>query len=112
MKLINRITEDPIQRMFLTGNGGQRIEMTLRYMPTQRAWIADFLQGSFELKGVRVVNSINLLRSFKNVIDFGIQCDTTNNLDPYFVDDFLTGRAQLYLLTADEVQDIEKAFFK
>lgn len=112
MLLINRITDNAIQRIFLTGLEGERIQMTLRYMPTQEAWYADFLRGDFDLKGVRIVNSINLLRQYKNIIDFGILCDTTNGLDPIRPDDFLTQNAKLNLLDASEVQAIEEAFFK
>lgn len=112
MRLINRITENAIQKIFLTGNGGERIEMTLRYMASQEAWIADFKQGSFVANGIRVTNAINFMRQFRNKIDFGISCDTLSGLDPYYPDDFIAGRAQLYLLSAADVLAIEEAFYK
>lgn len=112
MLLINRITEDAIQRIFLTGLGGERIQMILRFMPSQEAWYADFQRGTFDAKGIRVVNSINLLRQFKNIIGFGIACDTINGLDPIRPDDFLSGNAKLFLMSAEEVRVIEEAIFK
>lgn len=59
-----------------------------------------------------MVNSINLLRQFKNIIGFGIACDTINGLDPIRPDAFLSGDAQLYLMDAEEVRLIEEAYFK
>lgn len=111
MKYLNKITDAAQQRFFLSGNEGAKIEMVLRYMPTQEAWFVDFTYEDVEIKGVRVVNSLNLLRNYRNLIDFGIQCDTVSGLDPYFPSDFADQSANLYLLTEDEVNNIEVEFY-
>lgn len=112
MRLLNKINSQANQRFFLTGNPGPRIVMNLRYLPTQQIWMMDLERDGWEARGIMVVGSPNILRAFKNEIPFGIACRTDNGLDPYFVDQFQNGTAQLYLLTADEVEQVEARFFQ
>lgn len=112
MKLLNKISSNAQQRFFLTGNPGARITMTLRYMATQNIWVMDLQQGTFIANGIAIVANPNLLRCFKNNIDFGIACRTINGLDPYFIDAFETGAASLYLLSAEEVLQVEAGVFE
>ncbi len=111
MRLINRIGALAQQNFILTGNQGQRINMSLRYAPTQEAWFVDFTLDDFTVRGVRVVSTLNLLRQYRNNIPFGIRVLTNNNLDPYYIDDFSSNRAQMYLLTAEEVAQVESVVF-
>jgi len=112
MLYINKVTDDPQQQVNLTGIPGYTIMMTLRFMPRLQMWIAGFTVGSTIINGIRVVTSLNLLRQFKNNIPFGIQCITTNGLDPYQATDFATQAANLYLLNADDVAAIEAGVFE
>lgn len=112
MKYINKLNSNPFQRAFLTGNSGQRITMDLRYLPTQQMWLADFQLGEFVLNGISVVTSPNLLRGYHNVIPFGIVCNTTDNQDPRGLTDFETQYACLYLLSPEEVLEIEEGLFE
>lgn len=102
MRYINRITDTAQQRIALTGNAGQRIIMDLRYMPTQQMWMADFTYNDFVAKGVKITQSPNILRCFKNIIPFGIICTTNHGLDPYRIDDFSIGSSQLFLQDREE----------
>lgn len=112
MKYLNKITADAYQKSFLTGNAGQRIAMTLRFMPSQNMWMMDLQSGDFVCNGIHVVSSVNLLRNYKNVIPFGISCITLDSLDPYYIDDFAKQRCSLFLLTAAEVEIIEGEYFE
>lgn len=112
MRIINKLNSDARQRAFLTGNQGQRIIMDLRYLPTQQLWMMDLQLDDFILKGIVVVNSLNMLRGYHNIIPFGISCNTPDNLDPYRITDFDTGYAVLTLLNADEVMQLEEIAFE
>lgn len=112
MRYLNKINSDARQRFTLTGNGGESIIMTLRYMPTQEAWFADFEHEGRSIKGVKVVSSVNILRKYRNLISYGIQCETVSGRDPSFIDDFLTQEASLYLLSADEVETFERLVYE
>lgn len=111
MRQINKLTNRSLQKIFLTGNAGQRIQMKLRYMPTQNLWMMDISLNDFTVNGLNVVVSPNLLRQYRNNIPFGIAVVTDDGQDPYGVDDFDTGYCRMYLMTADEVEGIEIDFY-
>ena len=108
MNLIDRIADVSFQRMILTGNKDQRITLVIRYMPTQESWFMDVEYNDFVCKGLRVTNSSNIMRKYRNVIPFGFSCTVTDGLEPMFIDDFKTRRADLYLLDADDVTTVEE----
>lgn len=112
MKLIDRITDDAIQTMILTGNSGQRINLSMRYMPSQQSWFMDVYYGSFAVFGVRVVASVNMLRNYKDIIPFGLACTTEQGVDPYRISDFSNQFAKMYLLNSDDVETFEEALFE
>lgn len=112
MKYIDRITNSPIQTMTLTGNQRQRINLTMRYMPSQQSWFMDVAYQDFSVYGLQVVASVNMLRNYKNVVPFGFVCTTEQQIDPYRLDDFLTGFAKMYLMNEQDVINIEEAFFE
>lgn len=111
MRYINKLNSDPFQTAYLTGNAGQRIRMDLRYNPTQKVWMADFSLGTFTINGISVVKSPNLLRNYRNIIPFGLVVTTADGQDPRNVEDFSTQYAAMYLLTKDEVEEMERLAF-
>lgn len=112
MRYIDRITDTARQRLRLTGNEDQIVTMVLRYMPSQQAWYADFIYEEFSVYGVQVVASPNLLRGYKNKIPFGITVTTETGIDPYKIDDFLSGRAKMFLMNETDVSQFEEALFE
>lgn len=111
MLYINKLTTDPQQQILLTGINGLSISMTLRFMPRTQRWIMGLDTGSFSLEGVAVVTAPNILRQWRNQIDFGIACITGSGLDPFTVSDFATQASNLYLLDADDILEVEGTFF-
>lgn len=111
MKQLDRINDQAYQRFFLTGNPGQRITMTLRFLASQSLWVMDLSLNTVSVNGLQVINSPNLLRQFRNTLPFGISCQTKDGYDPYYVNDFSTKRAALFLLTQAEVEQIEAGLF-
>lgn len=111
MLYVNKITQDASQIMVLTGITGIQITVTLRYMPRIQQWIMGVDDGTTFIQGISVVNGLNILRQWKNVISYGIQCTTNTGVDPYLVTDFANQVANLYLLDADDVAAIESAWF-
>ena len=112
MRLINRLNSDSRQEAFLTGNAGQRIKMKLRYLPTQKIWMMDISTDDFEVNGIAVLYSYNLLKDYDNIIDFGISCLTLDGQDPRNVTDFESGYAFLYLLNGTDVQEISAEVYE
>lgn len=107
MKRITEITDSAIQTLNIVGENNERITLNLRYMPTQQGWYFNLSYEDFTVNGCRLVNHVNCLNSYKNLLPFGIFCTSANGLDPTFIDDFTTGRNSVYLLTNDDVDNIE-----
>lgn len=108
MLLIQQVTSDTLQKQTIVLEDGSSFTITLYFMPLQYGWfIQELIYGDFILRGVRVTNSPNILRQWKNKIPFGISCISKENREPYFIDDFSSGSSSLYVLTESEVQAYE-----
>lgn len=111
MLYINKITNDPIQNINLTGIPNLNIAMTLRYLPRMQLWTMNLAFGTTTINGIMVMTAANMLRQFRNNIPFGICCLMASGLDPYNQNDFATQAANLYLLNSADVANIEAEFF-
>lgn len=111
MLLLPNITSDASQSFTLTGIPGVTIAMTLRYMPRAQLWVAGFNDGTTSIQNISVVTSLNILRPWKNNINYGIGCFRGDGLDPYLITDFSEGIASLYLLDSSDVAAIEENYF-
>lgn len=111
MLYINKITNAPQQDLNLTGIPNVNIDMALRYLPRMKLWSMDLTWNSISANGIIITTSPNMLRSFRHIFPFGMTCLTTNGLDPYNIDDFAAQAANLYLLTAADVAELEAGMF-
>lgn len=111
MRLINKINNTASQRMILTGNPNQRIILDVRFLPSMQQWVMDVEYEDFIAKNLTIVSSPNILRSYKNIIPFGLFCETDNGLDPYRIDDFNNGESRLYLLNETDIANQESLLF-
>jgi hypothetical protein len=111
MLYINKITNDASQQLILTGIPGIQITTTLQFMPRIQQWILGVYDGTNSIQGISVVNSLNMLRQWKNVLIYGISCVSTDGLDPYQISDFANQRCSLFLLNSTDVAEIESGWF-
>jgi len=88
-------------------NTGSPIAFTLTYRPRVQGWFADIVFGSFTLHGFRITKYPNILQAYRNIIPFGLGVAITDDLDPFLINDFTSGRVTLYLLLASEVAEIQ-----
>lgn len=87
-------------------NGGGPIKLRLVYRPRLQEWFIDIEFGAFILNGFRLALCPNRLSQFVNRVPFGLAVITTYGLDPFLINDFSSGTASLYLLTAEEVAQV------
>lgn len=110
MYKIDQISSNAIQTQKITLPDATTFDITIRFVPLQFGWFIDSLAyGDFTLEGYRIVTSPNILNQFINRLPFGLACFTSNNQEPTQQEDFSSGYANLYILTAAEViewQDI------
>jgi hypothetical protein len=107
MLLFQEIDDTPKQQLTLVDENGNNILFTLYFYPTQSAWFFDLSYGNFQLNGCRLVNSINILKSYKNQLPFGIACLSNDGSDPFMLNDFLNSRCQIYTLTPNDLVNIK-----
>lgn len=107
MILITNIIDNPWQTMNLKLDNGQLLNFTLWYSYSQQGWFYSFVYGTYAVNNKRVVNSINMLRSIRNAIPFGLACVVKDGYEPVFISDFKSGRASLYILNPTDVSLVE-----
>lgn len=79
------------------------------YRPIQQGWfINELVYGDFILRGIRIVNSPNMLNQWRNKLPFGLACFTQGNREPSLQQDFSSEAAKLYVLTQAEVQEFSE----
>lgn len=109
MKLVNGITEAPLQNKTLILPDGSNLVIQLYYRPNQLGWFFNSIVNlGFQVNGLRITSSPNMLRPWKDKISFGLGCFTVDNREPTQIQDFSTGASKLYVLTASEVVDYER----
>lgn len=111
MLLINKITNDASQQLTLTGIPGIQIATTLQFNPRTTQWILSVDDGVTFIQGIAVVASPNMLRQWKNILNYGLTCISENGLDPYQNTSFSNENCQLFLLDSTDVAQIERDWF-
>ena len=108
MQKITDIGADAKQKFKFQISNGKLAEFTLYFSETQRCWFLDLVYGDFTTKGLRIVNSINMLSPYKNILRFGLACMVNDGYEPWFKDDFKTGRASLAITSYEEMLLLER----
>lgn len=111
MHKINSIGNEPKQKITLLLNENTQTPFTLEYRANQTGWFFSFEFDGQTYQNIRLTTSYNILRGYKNWLDFGIRCDTTDGQEPIDIDDFITGYASIYLLTKEDVETIESNYY-
>lgn len=97
----------PSQKQRLILPDGSSVSIQLAFKPMQYGWFFQSIEWQdFSLKGVRVVNSPNILNQFRNKIPFGLACYSTQNREPTLQEDFSSKSSTLYLLNEADVAEV------
>lgn len=107
MRQIDRLTSSSSQNLTtFTIDDGLPISLGFRFLETQNSWIANIGYNEFQLNGYNVVLSPNLLNQFSRLLPFGLAIISDDGYDPYYLDDFETGRVGVYLLSRAEKENV------
>ncbi len=107
MNLIDVISQDANQLIRIPLDDGTTVELVLQYRPAIQRWSLNVTRGTFVLNGLNVTTFPNMLRTWRDLIPFGLACNSTDGGDPVYVDDFTSGRCALYILDQSDVEAIE-----
>lgn len=106
MRIVQRVSANPWQRQSLALDDGTTFSLELYFRPMQQGWfINELVYGDFVLRGTRVVSIPNMLNQWRNLLPFGLGCFSVANRDPQLQEDFISGAATLYVLSAAEVTE-------
>lgn len=111
MKQIDNLSKNARQKTTVALDDGTVVVINFRYLPTIQRWQISVTRGDFTVDGIGLVVCPNLLRSWKNVIPFGLAVSTFNGQDPTFLEDLQDDRTQLYILTQDDVAAVERDIY-
>jgi len=81
--------------------------MNISYWAQQQGWYYNFTHPLLTQGWRRMVSSPNMLRQFRGFINFGLYLNTSDGYEPVFLEDFASGRAQLYQLNAQDIVSCE-----
>lgn len=75
----------------------------INYNSSRQGWFLDLVSENFKIYGLRLTSVPNILRQWQSKLGFGICVITENNSEPFFLEDFNTGRSKIYLLNPDDL---------
>lgn len=112
MNIIRNITADARQRHFLEFERGS-IELELIFLPAVQMWKMDVTytrsgdtQAQPPIYGVKLANATSHFKHRNWPFDFCVVDTSGNGVDPFRLDDFSTGRSELYFVTPAEMISI------
>lgn len=111
MKEIKGITDNPKQQLSFQVNDGNVVNMKLYFLENEIGWFFDIEYEGTSSLCHRLTNAPNIIRECRNIFPFGIGCSVIDGQEPYFADDFTSGRAILYALDKEDVEYVEKTVY-
>lgn len=104
MRTLTRLDSNPKQVLYFTTDSKQRIKFYFYFLPTQQSWFLDIEVDDFKLYGTRLCVLPNLFEKYSNILEWGLNVQTKDGLDPFQLTDFSTGYCTVSVLDKDEVK--------
>ena len=111
MKQITTLTAAPKQQHTLILENNDTVDFYLEYCGRMQSWYFNISYKNIEQKCIKVVLTPNALRHLRKIIPFGIAFISEGNVEPFQIDDFATGKVQMYVLNNDDVATIESEVY-
>jgi hypothetical protein len=104
MTFLDSITSDQKQQfnsIFLENN--ESFDMLLTFNYTINAWFCNITYKNKSFNNIKLTVQYNILSAYSYYLPFGILCYNQYGIDPFQIDDFETGRVQLFILNDTEI---------
>lgn len=111
MNAIDNITDQADQLTQVILDDGSILQLELHYNGATQRWTMDVSHTLLHVDGINIVDFPNILRPWRNVVPFGVACQTVSGQDPTNIEDFVNGNAVLYVLTQADVALLEQNVF-
>ncbi len=107
MKRLEGIRATGTQNIAAIASNGDTVLMTLYFKAAVQQWFIDIEWSTFNLKGNRIYSTPNMLCQYEKIIPFGLGVITEGGGEPFLINDFSSGRVNLYLLSPEEVEEVQ-----
>jgi len=120
MVKIDNLGSDASQLTSIILDDGSVLTVTLIFRAAILRWCMDIawpgpaaapFASPFQIFGINLCVSPNILRPWRDVLPFGIGCTAKDGVDPVDVTDFDQDRVQLYVLNESDVSEVERAIY-
>lgn len=107
MKQLTKISDQPKQTFITTLENGETVHFNMIYSELLQYWFLVVKYKDF-IDNFKIVVSFNLLDQYRNILPFGVYSASNTGFQPFFIDDFVNGNNELYLIEGDELKEIRK----
>lgn len=107
---ITGLTSNPTQTFNIPDPVTRKtLYFTLYFSARCQCWYFDVTYEGFTAKGLKLVRSMNSLSRHINVLPFGLIVSVFDGFEPFLINDFVSGRVSLFLITHAEAEEIQAA---
>jgi len=100
MVQITGLTSNPSQTFNVPDPVTRKIiYFSLYFSPRTQNWYIDIKYETFTARGLKLVRGQNVLSRHINTLPFGLSVVITDTFEPFLINDFVSGRVSLFLLT-------------
>ena len=111
MDIITSLTEYPNQKHTIVLENNNSADMILLYNARMQAWFINLSFEDFEVNGIKVVLTPNLLRQFRYKLPFGLAIYAEDFVEPFEIEAFYSGRVKIGILNSEEVDEVETEIY-
>ena len=111
MNKLQNLTSDARQNNIYDFNE-RKIQVELYYSQVNVGWFITLTDGDFKLQNARLTCHYNYMNKWRRKLKWGLQIISKDGNDPYNIEDFVSGRVELYFLTPDEVSYVTNFTFR
>ena len=111
---IQNLTDSSDQITAIQLQDGSTATLELIYLGAVQRWVFNLTHPDFPngaLQGQMLCQHPNILRQFRNVLDFGMACVSSNGNDPVQIEDFANGNITIFMLDSADVTFVEQNVF-
>lgn len=95
------------QKLATTASNGDPIVIIMSFNAATQEWKMDIEWNTFVLRGNRIYSSPNILCQYEAIIPFGLAVITDGVGEPFLINDFSSGRVNMYVLSPEEVEEVQ-----
>ena len=110
MRQITGINSIPSQRLQVRSEIGEQMRFTLNYRPAIQKWYMDLEYLKFRLYGYRICGGANILQKYFYALKWGLLVEIHDDFEPFLINDFASGRANLFILSEAECRELTKIY--